>query len=147
MLLIKAWLSVVLHSYSTPEFQNFVWYMVITLYKLKISMRLLLLFHSKISKLYQPTNWNFFELVIQLNSFLEIGKNHVSIIITIISNITLLVLHNVICFAMSHGVNKKAPPIATPHPSSLADFYQVCLLFYRKQSINILLLWSDSCKK
>ena len=34
MLLIKAWLSVVLHSYSTPEFQNFVWYMVITLYKL-----------------------------------------------------------------------------------------------------------------
>ena len=38
-----------------------------------------------------------------------------SVIITIITNIIVLVLHNVICFGyfmpMSHGVNKKAPQI------------------------------------
>ena len=51
---------------------------------------------------------------------METARNYVSIIITIISNITVLVLHNVICFgyfiAMSYGVNKKAPPIISSHP-------------------------------
>ena len=49
--------------------------------------------------------------------FLEIGRNYVSIIITTISNITVLVSQNVICFEYfmptSHGVNKKAPPALT----------------------------------
>ena len=41
--------------------------------------------------------------------FLEIARNYVSIIITIINNITVLVSHSVICFgyfmAMSHAVS------------------------------------------
>ena len=51
------------------------------------------------------------------------GRNYVSITITIISNITVLVSHNVICFgAMSYGVNKKAPPIVSPPLLSLTGF-------------------------
>ena len=50
-------------AFSPPEFQNF----------------------------YQTFPWDFFGLVIPSNSFLEIGRNYVSIIITIISNITVLV--------------------------------------------------------
>ena len=51
------------------------------------------------------------------------GRNYVSITITIISNITVLVSHNVVCFgAMSYGVNKKAPPIVSPPPLSLTGF-------------------------
>ena len=50
--------------------------------------------------------------------FFEIDRNYVSIIITIISNITVLVPHTVICFGhfmpMSHGVSKKVPPIVSP---------------------------------
>ena len=78
------------------------------------------------------------------NIFLEIGRNYVSVIITIISSITVLVLHYVICFgyfiSMSHGVNKKAPPIVSPRPSYLLGFHQVCLLFYNKYFINPFLL-------
>ena len=63
---------------------------------------------------------------------------------------TVLVSHNVICFRyfmpMSHGVNKKAPTIVSPHPSPLLGFHQ-CLLFYKQYFINLLLLWSDYCKK
>ena len=74
-----------------------------------------------------------------------------SIIITITSNITVLVSHSVICFGyfmpMSHGVNKKAPPIVSPHPSPLPGFVQVCLLFYNKNFLNLLSLWLDYCKK
>ena len=51
---------------------------------------------------------------------MKIARNYVSIVITIISNITVLVSHNAICFGhfipMSHGVNKKAPPIISSHP-------------------------------
>ena len=81
--------------------------------------------------------------------FLKIGRNYGWIIITIISNITVLVSHNVICFghfmSMSHGANKKAPtiiPPPTPRPphnhSPLSG-----LLFYKKYFIDLLLLWSD----
>ena len=97
----------ILHSYWTPQFQNFCHfsYMVITLYNLlkKFMLSLLLFSHSTISKFYHPTNWNFFGLVIPRNFFLETGRNYVSIIITIISNI-------IVC----HGVKKKAPSIASP---------------------------------
>ena len=53
--------------------------------------------------------------------FLEKGRNYVSFIITIVSNITLLLSHTVIFFryfiSLSHGVNKKAPPSAPLLPS------------------------------
>ena len=66
------------------------------------------------------------------------------ILITVISNITVFVQHNVICFEyfmpMSHGVNKKAPPIVPSNPSPIPSFYQVCLLFYKKYFINLFLL-------
>ena len=96
---------IIQHSYSIPQFQNFM------LSQLLLSCR-------TISKFYQPTNWNIFGLVIPLNFFFEIGRNSVSIIITIISNATVWVSHNGICFGYfmptSHGVNKKATPIFSP---------------------------------
>ena len=50
------------------------------------------------------------------------------ITITIVSNITLLVSHNIIFFGfyvpMSHGVNKKTPPRASPTSLSLTNFSQ-----------------------
>ena len=62
-----------------------------------------------------------------LNFVLEIDRNYVSIIITIISNITVLVSHNAICFGyfirISHDVNKKAPLIVSPTPPSLLGFH------------------------
>ena len=49
-----------------------------------------------------------------------------SIIISIISNTTMLLSHNVICFGhfmpMSHGANKKAPTIVSPPLLSLNRF-------------------------
>ena len=82
----------ILHSYWTPQFQSFCHfsYMVITLYNLlkKFMLSLLLLSHPTVSKFCQPTNWNFFALRTPLNIFLEMGRNYVSTIITIISNIT-----------------------------------------------------------
>ena len=57
--------------------------------------------------------------------FYEIGWRYVSIIITIISNYTVLVSYDVICFGyfipMSYSVNKKVPPIV-PHPLTLPGF-------------------------
>ena len=41
---------------------------------------------------------------------------------------------------MSHGVNKKAPPIVPSNPSPIPSFHQVCLLFYKKYFINLFLL-------
>ena len=59
----------------------------------------------------------------------------VSTISFIISNITVLVSHNAICcgyfIPMSHGVNKKAPPIVSL--TDLPAFHQVCLLLYKKK--------------
>ena len=49
-----------------------------------------------------------------------------SIIISIISNTTMLLSHNFICFGhfmpMSYGTNKKAPTIVSPPPLSLNRF-------------------------
>ena len=106
---------VIQHSYWIPQFHNFCHfsYKVITLYN---SLKK---FHV-ISKFYQPTNWNFFGLVISLNLFLEIGRNYVSIIITIISNIT-------VC----HGVNKKTLPIVSPTPFPYQVFTRLVCCFTR----------------
>ena len=53
-------------------------------------------------------------------------RNYASITITIIGNITVLVSYSVICFGyfmpISHGVNTKAPPIASPPPLPLTKF-------------------------
>ena len=106
--------------------------MVITLYNLKILLSLLLLSHLQFQ--------NFTNLPIGLfGIFLEIVRHCVSIIITIISNITVLVSYNVIYFGcfipMSQGVNKKALPIAFPtHPLS-----QVFTRFVAFQEIPTLL--------
>ena len=84
----------ILHSYWTPQFCNSS-YMVIILYNLKILLSLLLLSQPTIQKFFQPANWIFVGLVIPLIFyylfFLEIGRNYASIIITIISNTTVLV--------------------------------------------------------
>ena len=65
----------------------------------------------------------------------------VSSISFIISNITVLVSHNVICcvyfIPMSHGVHKKAPPIVSL--TDLPGFRQVCLLLYKKYFIDLVL--------
>ena len=57
---------------------------------------------------------------------LEKGRNYVSIIIAIVSNITVLLSHNIICsgcfMRMSHGINKKASPIASPTTFLLTRF-------------------------
>ena len=54
-------------------------------------------------------------MVIELH---KICRNYMSIIITIVSNITVLVSHNVIFFGffmpMDHGVNKKTPSSVSP---------------------------------
>ena len=88
--------------------------MVIKLHNLKILLSLLSLSHSTISNFYQSTNWDFWGLVIPLNFVLETARNYVSIIITIVSNITVFVSHNVLCFQyfmpISHCINKKASP-------------------------------------
>ena len=78
---------------------------------------------------------------------MKIGRNYVSIVVTIISNITVLVPDNFICFGyfmpLSHDVNKKAPTIFFLQPSPLPGFHQVCLLIYKKYFINPFLLWSN----
>ena len=111
----------ILHSYWTPEFQNFCnfSYMVITLYNLskKFMLFLLLLSQPTISKFYQPTNWNFFGLVIPLNFF---WRNYVPIIITNINNVT-------VC----HGVNKKAPPVVSSTPLPYQVFTRLVCCFTR----------------
>ena len=108
-------------------------YMVIILYSLKTLLSLQLLSHLTISKFYQHATWNFFGLVILLNFF---GKQleAMSNIITIISKITELVSHNIVSHSyipISHGVNKKSPPIVSPGPLP----YQVLIRFFNLQEI------------
>ena len=111
-------------------------YMVIALYSLNILLSLLLLSYLTISIFYQPNNWNSFLLVIPLNFYLEIGRNYVSIIITIISNIIVLVSDNGIYFGYfiptSHVVNKKAPPIVSPTHLSYQVFTRSACCSTRK---------------
>ena len=69
--------------------------MVITLHNLETLVSLLLLSRHPSSKFYQHATWNFW-VSNPSQLFLEIGRNYVSVIVTIISNITELVSHNVI---------------------------------------------------
>ena len=82
--------------------------------------------------------------------FLQIGRNYVSILTTIITNVTVLVLHSVICFGCFMPCimvsNKKVPPIVSPPPYPLPGFHRVFLQFYKQYLIN-LFLRSDICKK
>ena len=77
-------------------------------------------------------------------TFLETGTNQVSIIIPIIGSITLLLSHNVICFGyfipMSRGVNKNAPPIVSPTPSSYQVFTRFVFYFIRNTLLILFLL-------
>ena len=89
--------------------------------------------------------------------FFEIDRNYMSIIITIISNIDVLMSHNIIFFgffvSMSHSVHKKTPPSAfshllPPHQVFTRFHYheitnQKLLLFFRfpsKLSLRLILL-------
>ena len=122
--------------------------LVITIQNLKILLSLLLLSHPTISKFYQLATWNFFRLVIQLILFWRLVET-VAIIITIFSNITTLLSDNVISFGyfmpMSYGINKKAPTSVSPPspPFPQPSFHHICLLFYKKDLINLFLLWSS----
>ena len=57
-------------------------------------------------------------IVIIIIIIIEIGRNYASIIITVVSNITVLVPHNAIFFGyfmtLNYGVNKKTPQIVSP---------------------------------
>ena len=57
-------------------------------------------------------------IVIIIIIIIEISRNYASIIITIVSNITVLVPHNAIFFGyfmtLNYGVNKKTPQIVSP---------------------------------
>ena len=71
----------------------------------------------------------------------------VSIIITIFSNITMLVSYNVIWLGyfmpMSHSVNNNPSQVPPTTFLSQPGFRQVCFLFYKKYFINLVLLWSN----
>ena len=58
-----------------------------------------------------------------------------SVVVTIISNITVLVSPNVICYGylmpMSHGVNKKAPPVVSTIPPPCHVFTRFLCCFTR----------------
>ena len=79
--------------------------------------------------------------------FFEIGKNNMSIVIAIVSNITVLVSHNVIFFGgympMSHDVNKNTAPSTSLKISPLPRLNQVFLWCYKKHFITHPLLSSD----
>ena len=77
-------------------------------------------------------------------------QHHVSIIITIISNTTVLVSHNafvldVLCLWAMVSI-KSLPQLSPLHPFPLPGFHQAFLLFYKQYFINIF-LWSDCCNK
>ena len=63
-----------------------------------------------------------------------------SIKITIISNITVSISHNVICFRyfmpMRHGVNKKAPPVVSPTSPPYQVFNRFICCFTRNTLSN-----------
>ena len=69
--------------------------------------------------------------------FFEIGTIYEWIIITIVSNIAVLLSQNVIFFGYLtpniHGVNKKTSPGASLNLLPLiTGFHRICLLFYKK---------------
>ena len=102
----------ILHSYWSPQFRNFaippIWLSHSTTWK----------YCSPCYCFLTPQFRTFMNLLIgifwvsNLTKFsLKIDRNYAPILITIISNITVLVSHNVICFRfympISHYVNKK----------------------------------------
>ena len=64
---------------------------------------------------------------------ISVSNPNVSIITTNVSNIAVLLSHNVTWFAyfmpMSHGINEKAPTIVSHQPSSPSPFGQVLIGF------------------
>ena len=93
-----------------------------------------------------------FWIDIELITIILFWSRKVSIIITIVSDITVLVSHNVILFGyimpMNYGINKKtAPSDSCNLPHLISGFHEVCLLFYNKYFINLLLLWPDYYKR
>ena len=140
MFLIKAWLSVKIGNDQKPRYSSCM-VMVIELSNFKIlSFLLHVCYIPQLQSIaipamaFSPNNftnlspWGFFGLeVIIIIIFLEIGWNYMSIIITVVSNITVLVSTNVF------------PHLPLP--------YQVCLLFYKKCLINLPLLWSGYLRK
>ena len=108
-----------LHGYHTPQPKNIAF--------------LAIAFSSHNFKILPTSYMEFFWVVILLNFF---GKQleAVSNIITIISKITELVSHNIASHSyipISHGVNKKSPPIVSPGPLP----YQVLIRFFNLQEI------------
>ena len=108
------------HSFKT--FYSF--YLVITLQNLKVLLSLLLLSQPTILKFYKLATSSFFGLVIKLIFLGGIGRNYVSIMIFILSNITVLLSQTAICFeyfmSMNNGVNRKAPIfVSTTSPPPL----------------------------
>ena len=77
---------------------------------------------------------------------ISVSNPNVSIITTNVSNIAVLLSHNVTCFAyfmtMSHGINKKAPTIVSHQPPPPAPpLYQVLIRFVCCFTRNI--LWTQ----
>ena len=104
----------ILHCFCNVQFQNF-------------SILLTWLSYFTTSKYcYQTSTWNIFELVIPLNFWGEKGRKYILILVTMVSDITVLVSQNVIFFRyfmpMGHDITKKSPPSASFPPSST---YQV----------------------
>ena len=109
-------------------------YMVITLHNSKI----LLFLHCFLTQQIQTfTNLliGIFRLVIPLNFFLELGRNYVSIIVTIISNITVLqhyllwifvtirrFLQLIVCIGVSNPPLKHQPLLFTKLPLKSANY-------------------------
>ena len=116
-------------------------YTFITLQNLKVFLSVLLLSHSTISKLYQLAN-----LV-----FLDVGRRYVSMVITVIYNITLLVSHNFICFdtlcPWAMVPIKKLlylSPVSTPSPIQVLTRFVCC--FIRNISTFFCSDFTDYCK-
>ena len=113
-------LSSLLHGYHIPHLQSmYIPTMAFWSYNFKI-------FTGLLHQLFRNDNFSFYFLCI----FLEIGRNYImsimSIIITIVSNNTVFVSQNnifsVFFMAMSHSVIKKAPPSASPTSISPITF-------------------------
>ena len=76
----------ILHCFCNVQFQNF-------------SILLTWLSYFTTSKYcYQTSTWNIFELVIPLNFWGEKGRKYILILVTMVSDITVLVSQNVIFF-------------------------------------------------
>ena len=132
--------SFLLHCYHTPKLEN------VTILAIAFSpnnFEILQTYHKK-----------FFRLSNLTELFWGIGRNYVSIMITILSNITVLVSQTVTCFgylmSVNHGVNKKAPTFVSatpPSPSPLTQEkknYKLLLFFrfLRKLSSRLILLYN-----